>query len=596
MLTRRLLWCFVIGFTCTSFAPTTSAGTFQASSNAEVRELKRKIQATQFLSRATFGPKPAEVQALADRIQQIGRKPAFAEWIEAQWQVSATSHRTTALEMIADDGFEPLTAGINRNRYKDHAWWHVAVNSDDQLRQRVAWALSQIFVINERGNGFGDDSIDGSGFPRYLGVTNYYDMLAANASTNYRTLLQDVSVHPCMGIFLSHFRNRKADASRGIFPDENYAREVMQLMTIGLYELRPTGQFRRSQGNLIDTYDNDDIKSFARVFTGMSYKVADGNFYGAPNLNEPMQAFEQFHDTDPKEVLRGETLPGGNTTIEDVTAGLDNIFAHPNVPPFVSRLLIQRLVKSNPSKGYIRRVGRIFKNNGSGVRGDMQAVVKAILLDREALNSLNYRRLRRPFRLQVTQKSLEGSKLREPVLAYTAMLRAFPITNSYPTGRLMMNNFSNDSNQSPYESPSVFNFYLPDYQPPGEITDYVGSRRLPNGTLFAPEFEIFNAVTANRMANRFRNDIRDASIRWNLLGSAGLENTITLDFSTEEGLAADPAALLSHLDMVLCHGSMSDASKQIIADAIDEETTDLTLRARSAILSVMTSSENMVTE
>jgi uncharacterized protein (DUF1800 family) len=561
-----------------------------------VNEIRRKIRAAQFLTRATFGPTSTDIDDLSTRMKQVGHRAAIGEWIDAQWEIPATSHRATAIDMISDDSFDPLTPSIGHNRYKDHAWWHIAVNADDQLRQRVAWALSQICVINERGGGFGTQEIDVSGFPRYLGVANYYDMLVDNSSTNYRTVLQDVALHPCMGVFLSHIRNRKANPARGIFPDENFAREVMQLMSIGLNELRPNGQFRRRDGQTIDTYDNDDIKAFASVFTGLSYRVDNNRFYGAPNLNEPMQAFDQYHDMDAKEVLRGQTLPGGNDTITDVTAALDNIFEHPNVPPFISRLLIQRLVKSNPSKGYIRRVGRIFKDNGQGVRGDMKSVVKAILMDREA-NSLRFRRLRRPYRLQVTQRGIENSKLREPVLAYTAFMRAFEVTNSYPTGRLMMPNLR-DLNQAPYEAPHVFNFYLPDYQPPGVVTGYIPSRRIPNGSLAAPEFQIMTSVAANRTANRYYYDVRDANSFYRVLNSSAgrLENTITRDFSTEETLAADPAALLAHLDLVLCHGSMSESAKKFIASAIEEETTNLTLRARSAILAVLTSPDFMVTE
>lgn len=596
MLTRRLLTCCVIlGATLAQVCP---AGEFVASSNREVGEIRRKVRAAVFLTKATFGPKPAEVNALAVRMQQVGRKRAFEEWIDAQWEIPQTSHRQTAIDMITDDGFTPVTPDIWHNRYKEHAWWHIAVNADDQLRQRVAWALSQICVVNERGSGFGTQEIDGSGHPRFLGNADYYDMLATNASTNYRTVLQDVSLHPIMGIFLSHFRNRKPDPTRGILPDENYAREVMQLMSIGLYDLRTNGQFRQRRGQLIDTYDNEIIKAFARVFTGLSYKVDDGNFWGAPNLNEPMQAFEQHHDTGEKTVLRGVTLPSGNNTMDDITLGLDNIYSHPNVPPFVSRLLIQRLVKSNPSKGYVRRVARVFQRNSDRVRGDMKSVIKAILLDREALGSMSYRRLRRPYRLRVTPKGTESSSLREPVLAHTALLRAFPVSNSYPTGRLMMSNPGRDLGQAPYESPSVFNFFLPDYQPPGPITAYQSSRRLPNGSLFAPEFEILTAVTANKTANRYRNAIQDANIFQRVLNtSAGvLENTISFDFSEEETLAADPAALMTHLDLLLCHGSMSEEGKKIIADAIEEETSNLTIRARSAVMAVMTSPEFMVTE
>ena len=582
------------------------AGTFPAHSTAEASTIENRVRAAQFLSRATFGPTPAEIEQLARRMGRIGQRPAMSEWIDHQFTRTPTRHEPLALQMIQDDGFDPLERGIRHTRYRDHAWWHTAVASPDQLRQRMAWALSQIFVVNRSPAQFNSRRNDLSGRPQYLGLSDYYDIFVRHAFENYRDVLGAVTYHPIMGVFLSHRGNKAPAVDSGLFPDENYAREVMQLLSIGLYRMRNSGELMRDDnGELIPTYDNEDIKTFARVFTGLNYDDPRRRYdRKRVNFHAPMVMHDEFHDRDEKRLLRGQVLPANQPGEHDVAMALDNLFFHPNCPPFIARLLIQRFVKSNPSKGYIRRVASQFIDNGHGVRGDLKAVIKAILLDREALQSQRYVHLQgesaaAPISgVLVKPRGTESSRLREPVLRYTAFIRAFNGTSDYPTGRFMIPSQHNDMNQGPYLAPSVFNFYLPDHQPQG-FDAHVASSRIPNGKIFGPEFQIFTAVVSNRSPNQFRADVRDQKLDFTLVNNTTIgriDVDIALDFKAVEALAKDPMALLTHLDLLLCHGSMSDRSKHIIADAVSGETDNATLRAKGAILAVLTFAECAVSE
>ena len=569
------------------------AGTFSASTYRELANLRRKLKAAHFLSHATFGPTLEDIEALAARMRRVGRRRAFREWIDKQLKADANYHKPLALTMIAKDGFEPTATNISVSRYRHHAWWHNAIAGQDQLRQKMAWALIQLLVIGETGAGFNTPQADTSGQGQWLGMSDYYDTLMKQAFGNYRDVLQDVTYHPNMGVWLTFVKNRKGDPNTGRLPDENYAREIKQLFTIGLHEMRMNGVLRRRKGKLIDTYDNEDIKAFARVFTGLSFAGGTSFFGARRNYNQPMVMYEQYHDTDEKTLLRGKVLPAGQSGDQDISDALDNLFNHPNVAPFIARHLIQRFVMSNPSRGYIRRVARVFNNNGRGVRGDLAAVIRAVLLDRHALRSQVYRMNWRNKTLTVIQRGTETSRLREPVVRYASMFRAFNTEAVYPNnpGHYVMYSQSSTMNQAPYRSPSVFNFYLPDHQPAGDILNYKPSRRIPNGALFAPEFQILTSVTANRFANRLRSDIRDAAANFRVFNRNGITLTcdVKFDFSREEALAEDPEALLQHLDLLLCHGKMRDESRKLIAAAIADATTDPAMRVRGAVLAVLTS-------
>ncbi len=585
----------VVWFCIDVTLPEARAGSFKIDSWRELVDTYYKINAAQFLSRTTFGPTEDEIEELANQMKRYGRRRAMARWIEAQFRIPASNHHELIREMLKTDGFDPIQEGINHTRYRHHAWWHIAIRGEDQLRQRMAWALAQIFVVGQNVGTFNARRLDASGYAQWMGITNYYDMLAENAFGNYRELLHDVTYHPVMGIYLSHIRNRKPNPARGIYPDENYAREVMQLFSIGLYEMRQDGEYRRDKnGDLIPTYDNETIKAFARVFTGLSYP--GDHFYRAPaNLHAPMQMYPQYHDTDPKTLLRGQVVHVPDDPEKEIEEALDNIFHHPNVGPFIARRLIQRLVKSNPSRGYIRRVARRFARNRQGERGDFKAVLRAILLDREALRSTRFSLKWRPLRLVVSTRGTEFSRLREPVLRYTAFIRAFRPESDYANGYFMLPSQYYNMNQGPYLSPHVFNFYDPDYQPPGDITNYKPSRRIPNGALVAPEFEILTSVIANRFANRLRGDVINSRVRFRILGGdPPTYVNINLDFQPEADMASDTDALMEHLDLLLCHGTMSDKTREIIANALDAHLNgpnDALWRARAAILAVLTCPE-----
>jgi len=574
------------------------AGSYIGERRADIERFENRVKAAQFLSHSTFGPTRQQIDDLAARMDELGAESAMAEWIDNQFMALPTSHHTTATSMVETQGLDPLNPNLgSKAAYKESAWWHIAVTSQDQLRQRVAWALAQIFVINERGDGFGDGGPDGSGKPTYLGVADYYDLMVEHAFGNYRDLLEDVTYHPVMGIFLSHLKNPKANPEKNTFPDENYAREVLQLFSVGIYQLNQRGKYKTDKnGNLVEIYDNETIKAFARVFTGLSWGGDNSNFYcgnSCRNLHDPMTMFDSYHDTEDKILLGGQVISGGQSGNADIDAALDNIFNHANVAPFISRLLIQRLVKSNPSSGYISRVASVFNNDGNGNRGNLAAVVKAILLDKEANNQVNFTRLRRPFGLLAEAAGTEHSRLKEPVLRYTAFLRAFDPTSDFYTGYMMIPNQYNDMNQAPYESPSVFNFYQSDYQPNGDILTYKPSKKIPNGSIYAPEFQLMTAVSANRFANQLRYDIGDAKADF---GFAGSSADIVLNFASEIELAESPDALLEHLDLVLCSGAMAQSSRDMVSNIIATETDNHEDRAKGAILALLTSFDCAVTE
>ncbi|MGB7344289.1 MAG: DUF1800 family protein [Pirellulaceae bacterium] len=590
------------------------AGNFAVSSRAEMTEKMVRIRATQFLQRATFGPTQAEVDALTLEMIDKGVMQAASDWIDTQFAMDHTSHVATAKAMIAADGWEDDEASVGITRYRYQAWWHNAITAPDQLKQRVAWALMQICVVGQTGAGFNTNTEDSLGQPRWLGLSNYYDMLLENSDDTYREVLGDVTFSPIMGVYLSHLRNDKGDPANGVFPDENYAREIMQLFSIGLYELKQNGEYKKdSQGEDIPTYSNEEIKAFARLFTGLNYAGSTRINNGSSNLHTPMIMHESAHDPDPKTLLRGVTLPATTDGVADINAGLDNLYAHPNVAPFISRLLIQRLVRSNPSKGYLGRVSAVFRDNGQGVRGDLKAVVKAILLDRECWNSIRITRVRSPLSIKVRGTGTERSRMMEPVVMYASFIRRYGsdvsvthtdsdsnVTTPDSGGWYKLPGLGYNWTQQPYSSPSVFNFYSPNFQPAGPISSYTPSRRIPNGSLYAPEFQLFDGVVANRMANRYRGDVRDAKSDNTTVNNAkaGKEEVdILLDFSTEEALAVDAESLVEHLDMTLCAGTMTNAMRDALVAAINEEPTASNAdRARGALLAVLMSPANVIAE
>lgn len=404
----------------------------------------------------------------------------------------------------------------------------------DILRQRIAYSLLQIFVVSQTVDGLSLNS---------EGVTNYYDKLMDGALGNFRQLLFDVTMHPVMGLYLSHCGNRKGDSVLNIFPDENYAREVMQLFSIGLWELNPDGTRRLLNGKPIPTYTNTDISTFAKVFTGLQYGGPNNNSFewAGEEYKYPMKAYDAFHDRTAKTLLRGQTLAAGRTAMQDINSAIDNLFNHPNTGPFISRLLIQRLINSNPTPAYIGRVASKFNNNGAGVRGDMAAVVKSILLDEEARN------------YAYTTGILSG-KMREPYITLMNMGKTFNAqspSGNYESATYMYEFYL----QEPFQSPSVFNFYKPDDRPSGELTLM---------DKYAPEFKILTAVTSIEAQNNLLNSVENQIARW------GSEpgNEMKLNFSAELPMANNPDALIRQLSVRMIGGSLQPGTFQIVREAV----------------------------
>ncbi len=488
-----------------------------------------RADASRFLLRSTFGPKRRDIDELMNK--------TYRQWIDSQINAPLTDHLGPLDARLREKSVFNATSGQNqfvRQQARLDVWWDVVVHAPDQLRQRVAFALSQILVIADRAAGIDN---------RVRGFASYNDMLLRRAFGNYRDVLSDVALHPTMGDFLSMRRNEKANAALNIQPDENFARELMQLFTIGIDLLNEDGTpVRDASGARVPAYTQQDVINFARVFTGWNYGTAyrmrsDDRTPDSEVI--PMKAFQQYHDTDPKQLLNGVTLPGGQSARQDLDQALDNLFNHPNVGPFLARQLIQRLVTSNPSGDYVRRVAAAFNDNGSGVRGDLKAVVYAILLDAEALNGHSWS----PYTF---------GKLKEPLIKVASIWRAFNARGHY--GRLRYSNPDSDLSQQPYSAPSVFNFYSPDYRPHGEIA---------NNQLVAPEFQILNDSTVLRAADR----LFDYAFAIPLGGAdRSTQHRIDLDLGIEKGLAANPVALVDYLNTLLLGGDMSDTTREVLIE------------------------------
>ncbi|MEZ6189502.1 MAG: DUF1800 domain-containing protein, partial [Planctomycetota bacterium] len=473
--------------------------------------------ASRFLAQATFGATQQELQVA----MALGREG----WIDRQMQIRASSQ----VEYL--NALGQATPAQDR---RVEGWWQIVLTGDDQLRQRVAWALSQILVISDAD--MGEDNVT-------YGMATYYDMLATNAFGNYRELLEQVTLSPVMGRYLSMVRNEKADPAENIRPDENYAREVMQLFSIGLETLNQDGTaVIGTDNNPVPTYDQSVIEGFAAVFTGWNYAgIPSWNNGSYRNYVDPMEPNEQFHDTNIKTILNGQVLPAGRDARTDLESALDAIFNHPNVAPFISKQLIQRLVTSNPTPAYVSRVSAVFRDNGSGVRGDLGAVVRAILLDDEAKNG------------HTTMPTTFG-KLKEPLLRVTQMWRAFQAragTTGYAYGRP-----ERDFDQAPLRAPSVFNFYRPEYSQPGEIAD---------ANLVSPEFQILTETAIMGVTNQ----LYDRTVR-GYSGAPGTDfTTILLILDFERALANAPIALVDHLNLLLMAGQMPSTMRQTLINYVD---------------------------
>ncbi len=464
----------------------------------------------------------------------------------------------------------------------DYTWWQYHMTQADYIRQRVAFALSEILVIS-RNSGFGNN-------PYAFG--DFYDLFLKHAFGNYKELLQDITYHPAMGNYLTFINNPKTDTTRNRFPDENYARELMQLFSIGLFELNLDGSRKLdAQGSPIPTYDNDRISEFSKVFTGLMWgdrPLQRNQFFRGPqtyqSYNVPMQMLNEMHEPGSKFLLNGFVVPDRNPIDgdADISDAINNVFSHPNVGPFIGKLLIQRLVTSNPSPGYIARVASVFNDNGSGIRGDLKSVIRTILLDDEARDCAQ-------------GNDVNFGKLREPFVRYVQLCKAFDLTTDSGKYRNAMRGIETEINQKPFTSPSVFGFFLPDHQPIGPIEE---------AGKVAPEFQIVNSQSIIGYLNGL-NDwiVRDRPAdEWRLYDNETIPDNEKSYFqlSDEIAIATDDRLhqLVDRLNLVLAQGRLTARSTDLIINALKEfpkdDQEDLEQRVRIGIYLVMSAPEFLI--
>jgi uncharacterized protein (DUF1800 family) len=503
--------------------------------------------ASRFLAEATFGATDADIHHLS--------KIGYAAWLNEQFNIPPVLHQPDVEQKLLINN-PPCAVGDvkcnaalflqnnNDGMYVQQSFWQQAMTGSDQLRQRVKYTLTELMVISGA-----NPAVEN--MPR--GMANYYDVLGADAFGNFRKLLEDVTLNPMMGQYLSILANDKGDANRD--PDENYAREVMQLFTIGLYQLNPDGtQKLDAKGQPIPTYSNNDVLGLAKVFTGFSWNVPGdqsdtawsscctyvGTGFGSDIL--PMQTYPSHHSTNAKTFL-GVTIPAqsGPDPSGDLKIALDTLFNHPNLPPFFCKQLIQHLVTSNPSPAYVGRVAAVFQDNGLGVRGDMKAVLQAILLDAEARDS------------HTASQNPQYGKVREALIRYVEWARAF-------TAQSRNGSFNLGSTEDPIyglgemslRSPSVFNWFAPGYVPPGTSIEKAG--------LLAPEMEMTDVSTVVGYLNYMQRAIG---------GNATTGPDVFSSYSTEIALATTPDQLVDRINLLLMAGEMDNTLRSQILFAVN---------------------------
>lgn len=489
------------------------------------------VEASRFLAQAAMGASRADIA----EVRSLG----YAGWIDAQL---AKPRGGTLWDWMVAQGYSAPNYIFQETGF-DPAMWRTLIAEPDQLRQRVAMALLQTAVVGMSGVG--------NAWPQFAQAA-YVDIMFDNAFGNYRTLLEKISTNAAMGSFLTFLGSRKANPKTGSQPDENYARELMQLFTIGLRQLNMDGT---EKSPAQDTYIQADVSGLARVFTGMEFDSADTTT--PDRYKRPLVFNAKFHETEASTFL-GATVPAGTDGPGALKIALDTIFAHPNIPPFISRQLIQRLVTSNPSPAYVGRVSAVFADNGKGERGDLKAVVRAILLDTEARS---------------VPTEANAGKLREPVMRLTSWARAFGATS--PSNAWAIGDTSSPTNrlaQSMGRSSSVFNFWRPGYVPPATT--------IAAAKMVAPEFQVTNEVTVVGYVNFMQ------AIIANGMGD------FKADYTAITAKAGDSAALLDEINTVLAAGQLSASTIATIRGAVDSiASTNTANRVSTAILLTMASPE-----
>jgi uncharacterized protein (DUF1800 family) len=538
----------------------------------------KMIEASRFLAQASLGADEKIIRHVAE----IG----IVNWIDEQIKVPPTSYMET-MSMVYSEIYDIYIAdGGDPNNFKcrpkwyhsNYAWWQMVMGGDDLLRQRIALTLSEILVVSKSRS-----DIENHGFA----IASYYDIFVRHAFGNYADILYDVALHPAMGSYLSHLNNPKANLEENTFPDENFAREVMQLFSLGVNELNLDGSDKiGDDGMPIPAYKNEDIAGLAAAFTGLGgggISACSDAFAPAFGLNIhhidmtiPMMMFDEWHETGPKNIVGGYTIPGGQTGMKDIEEAIHQLFVHPNVGPFLAQRMIKFLVTSNPSPAYIARVSTVFNDNGAGVKGDMEAFIKAILLDPEA-------------RSCASLQAPDRGKMREPVLRQTHFARAMDkmtsTGNYWDTGEPLMK----ATTQHPMHSPSVFNFFQSDYSPSGE---------LEQSGLVAPEFQIHNSVTSTRYFNMVDEWTSHEEIFYHWEKLPKLDKYVYLDISRLIPLAREPEVLLNQLDLLLTNGQLTQSTREILRNELedyrDNGVEELYYRTLIALYTVMISPDYVI--
>lgn len=497
-----------------------------------------------FLEQATWGPTPA----LIEHVRRIG----YEQFLEEQFAAPASSYPTLPLyPTTRDTAACPNGSACQRDNYTlyplQNRFFVNALYGEDQLRQRVAFALHQIIVVS------GVEVTQPSWMAPYLQV------LDRHAFGSYRQLLDEITRNPAMGNYLDVNGNTRTR------PNENYAREILQLFSLGTIRLHPDGTPQLDEsGNTMPTYTQEQVNAFARVFTGWRFAPAPAP--GVPNYIDPMVVNGAQHDTGAKTLLNGVTLPAGQTTVQDLNDALDNIMEDPNVAPFVSRALIQHLVTSNPTPGYVARVASVFNGSGTGIRGDLRAVVRAILLDPEARGN--------------AKPDPAYGRLRHPAQFIAGLLRAFDARSADGNGLSdgYLNPQSVNMGMDVFRPPSVFSYFSPGTVVPG------------SGGVRGPEFGLFTTSTALRRAN-FVNTMVFGRIAVSANAPAGT----SLDFGPLLPLAPSPGTLVDALDSLLLHDTMSPEMRASIVSAVSAVSPANGLkRVRTAVYLIASSSQYQV--
>ena len=475
------------------------------------------VQAGRFLAQSTMGATKAEINA----VQATG----YDNWISAQF---AMQRDMRLYDWMVSKGFgdEKNVTGDNGNGFNPGVW-RMVITGNDQLRQRVGVALLDFLVVSANG-------LTQTNFP-HLAAAAYLDLLWDNAFGNYRDLIGKISTSTTMAVYLTSLNSKKTDPKTGSQPDQNYARELMQLFTLGVVKLNPDGTVQMENGKPIETYTAADVSGLARVFTGFRYDPSYVRL--KPDVHRlPLAQNAADHELGVKTFL-GATIPANTDGFASLKIALDTIFAHPNVPPFVSKQLIQRLVTSNPSPAYVGRVSAVFANNGSGVRGDLKAVIRAILLDTEARSDAG-----------LTNPNF--GKLRAPVVRLTNWARAFGVTSE--GDKWLFGDTSSASTglgQMIGRAPSVFNFFRPGYKPP--------NTSIASSGLVAPEFQITNEPSVIAYVNFMQGMVERGA------------NDAKPNYTDILTKAPDSQALVDELNLLLAAGQLSAATVAVIKTAVD---------------------------